>query len=147
MSRKNSKDITIIKKNRLLKKSITSIAILLLISKSTTFGNTKNIGNNGVGTWVQQDMLASSGDGDYTSNTSVTYYHFNGTVCVTDGGAVGSGIVWSYTNAAIAMQRVENIQLKLLLKTYSPIDHKQHQYLYLYFCVHWQLLYASINSQ
>ena len=100
MSRKNSKDITIIKKNRLLKKSISSAAILILISISTAFGNTKKIDNNLVGTWMQQDMLASNGYGDYASYTAVTYYQFNtdGTVCVTDGGAVGSGNNWSYNN-------------------------------------------------
>ena len=45
-------------------------------------------------------MTASSGYGDYASYTSVTYYQFNsnGTVCVTDGGAVSSGSDWSYNN-------------------------------------------------
>lgn len=80
-------------------KTMTTIAILVLMTISTAFGQTKKIDNAVVGTWMQQDMIASSGYDDYTSYTSVTYYQFNanGTLCVTDGGSVSSGNDWSYS--------------------------------------------------
>ncbi|MCB0506990.1 MAG: hypothetical protein KDD21_01695 [Bacteroidetes bacterium] len=84
-----------------MKKSISILATLIAMSFSTAFAQTKNIDNNLVGTWMQQDMLASSGYGDYASYVSVTYYQFNqnGTVCVTEGGSVSSGNDWSYNNS------------------------------------------------
>lgn len=87
-------------------KTLTTIAILVFMTVSAAFGQTKKIDNNIVGTWMQQDMLASSGYGDYASYTSITYYQFhsNGTVCVTDGGAVSSGNDWSYNNGGSSSQ-------------------------------------------
>jgi hypothetical protein len=89
-----------------MKKSITSIAILICMAISTAFGQTKKIDYDIVGTWLQQDMMASSGYGDYASYTSVTYYQLNanGTVCVTDGGSVGSGNDWSYSGGGNGSQ-------------------------------------------
>ncbi len=83
-----------------MKKTITTIAILIFMTISTAFAQSKKIDQNIVGTWMQQDMIASSGYGDYASYTSVTYYQFNanGTICVTDGGSVSSGNDWSYNN-------------------------------------------------
>ena len=81
-------------------KTLTTIAILVLLTISTAFGQTKKIDKGIVGTWAQQDMIASSGYGDYASYTSVTYYQFgaDGSVCVSDGGSVSSGNDWSYNN-------------------------------------------------
>jgi hypothetical protein len=81
-------------------KTLTTIAILVLMTISTAFGQSKKIDKGIVGTWAQQDMIASSGYGDYASYTSVTYYQFgaDGSVCVSDGGSVSSGNDWSYNN-------------------------------------------------
>lgn len=79
-------------------KTITTIAILIFMTVTSAFAQTKKIDKSIVGTWAQQDMIASSGYGDYASYTSVTYYQFSsdGTVCVADGGSVSSGSDWSY---------------------------------------------------
>jgi hypothetical protein len=81
-------------------KAITTLAILVMITISSAFAQSKKIDKSIVGTWMHQDMIASSGYGDYASYTSVTYYQLNadGTVCVTDGGSVSSGNDWSYNN-------------------------------------------------
>ena len=81
-----------------MKKTITTIAILVFITISTAFGGTRKIDQSLIGNWAQQSSIASSGYGDYASYTSVTYYQFqsNGTLCVIDGGAVSSGSDWSY---------------------------------------------------
>jgi len=89
-----------------MKKTITTIGILVFMIISTAFGQTKKIDYDVVGTWMQQDMIASSGYGDYASYTSVTYYQFNanGTVCVSDGGSVSSGNDWSYSGGGNGAQ-------------------------------------------
>lgn len=86
-------------KSKTMSKTITTIAILVFMTISTAFAQTKKIDRAIVGTWAQQDMIASSGYGDYASYTSVTYYQFSadGTVCVSDGGSVSSGNDWSYS--------------------------------------------------
>ena len=83
-------------------KTLRTIAILILMTTSTAFGQTKKIDNGIVGTWAQQDMIASSGYGDYASYTSVTYYQFSadGSICVKDGGSISSGNEWSYNSNA-----------------------------------------------
>jgi len=58
-----------------------------------------------VGSWKQESMLSSSGYGgygDYASMVSVTYYILkaDGTLCVKDGGSVGSGADWNYSAGA-----------------------------------------------
>lgn len=81
-------------------KTLTTIAILVFMTISTAFGANKNIDQSLVGNWTQQSTTSSSGYGDYASYTSVTYYQFqaNGTLCITDGGAVSGGNDWSYNS-------------------------------------------------
>lgn len=83
-----------------MKKSITTVAILVIMAITSAFAQTKKIDKNLVGAWSQQDIISSSGYGDYASYTSVTYYQFtqNGTLIVTEGNAVASGNDWSYNN-------------------------------------------------
>jgi hypothetical protein len=80
-------------------KTLTTIAILVLMTISTAFGQTKKIDKGIVGTWAQQDMIASSGYGDYASYTSVTYYQCGADVLFAfRRGSVSSGNDWSYNN-------------------------------------------------